>query len=231
MLRLYVATMFLGLLSGGAAYAWSCEKYAPNVVNLTGTLLTVTAYGPPNYGENPATDSLETVPVLRLDRPICVDEDPLDGGVSPPERDIVAIQLVYSSATAKFRRDLVGRHVSVSGTLFHAISGHHRTDVLMSVTKQKDVPLIPRAEVVDALAAARAVGDAIGACPSHIGRRRASTLIALCSWVSSSRYPPCNMGNPCKAATEHVRQMCPQSAPDADLPCENYGLPPEYARP
>lgn len=101
--------LFTPTLSAGAAFAQSCEKYDPEVVEVTGTLFTHTAYGPPNYGEDPDIDSLETVPVLRLDDPICVDEAPGDGGASPTERDVKSIQLVYSSPGVKFRRDLLER--------------------------------------------------------------------------------------------------------------------------
>lgn len=219
------------MLSGDSALARSCESYGPAITEMTGTLFTVTAYGPPGYGEDSEADKLETVPVLRLDHSLCVDEAPADGGFSPAEKDVTAVQLVYSESGVKFRPHLVGRHVSVSGTLFHGASGHHRTVVLVAVTEQRDMPLISRAEVTDALAAAQAVGEAEGACQKHIGRRRASTLVALCTWVSSARHPPCNLRNPCEAPTEHIRQMCRHSAPDKPLPCADLGPPPEYARP
>ena len=230
-LRLLALLVFAAPLSVGSAFAQSCEKYDPEVVQLTGRLFTLTAYGPPNYGEDPDTDSLETVPVLWLDHPICVDEDLRNYGASPAERDVKSIQLVHSSSGAKFRPNLVGRHISVSGKLFHGISGHHRTEVLMSVDKEEDVPLIARVEVAEALAAARAVGDTKGSCLSQIGRTRASTLVALCRWVSSATHPPCNMVNRCGLIADHILYMCRDDAPDDAVPCPGYGLPPEYARP
>lgn len=39
-------------------------------VRLTGRVEYQNRYGPPNYGENPKTDRLMHVPILRLDRPI-----------------------------------------------------------------------------------------------------------------------------------------------------------------
>lgn len=103
-----------------------CVPYEPAVVTLSGTLVVQQAYGAPNYGGTPAQDTVERYYALQLDRPICVDTG---HDTDVPEADVRVLQLVMGmlpSAPA-------GAHASVTGTLFHGISGHHHTPVLLSV--------------------------------------------------------------------------------------------------
>jgi hypothetical protein len=106
-------------------------SYAPAIVELEGVLQTKTYFGPPNYGENPKTDSKEEQWILALSRPVNVRGNP--GPKSDYDtlsvRDISAIQLVLLGD----HEELTGKNVIVKGTLFHGFTGHHHTDVLMNV--------------------------------------------------------------------------------------------------
>lgn len=104
--------------------------YWPAVVELKGKLVIKTFFGPPNFGENPETDVKERSWILSFEKPIYVraktETDPILG---PSVEDIRELQLVLP----KPHRELIGKKVIVKGTLFHAHTGHHHTDVLMDV--------------------------------------------------------------------------------------------------
>ena len=105
-------------------------EYAPAVVELEGTLSIKTFFGPPNFGENPNTDSKEETRVLILDKPINVrakiETEPTLG---PPVRNVRELQLVFDRPLRKW----AGKKLIVKGTLFYAHTGHHFTDVLLDV--------------------------------------------------------------------------------------------------
>ena len=115
------------------------RTHIPNEVALSGELIRRTYWGPPNYGEQPATDSLEDAWLVVLDTPICVEADP--GGLnenSTSEFNVIVVQLVVlepgaGNESLKAVDRLVGRHVIVTGFLEHALTGHHRTPVLLMV--------------------------------------------------------------------------------------------------
>ncbi len=105
-------------------------EYEPAVVELKGKLGIETFFGPPNFGENPETDSKERSWILSLNKPINVraktETDPILG---PSVEDVRKLQLVMP----KPYRELIGKKVIVKGTLFHGHTGHHHTDVLLDV--------------------------------------------------------------------------------------------------
>jgi hypothetical protein len=107
-------------------------NYEPEQVTLTGKMLVKLAYGRPNYGENSETDEKEYYPVLVLDAPINVKGNPADFTNKETVTDVREMHLVLRG-----KKDFVykNKRVKVTGTLFHAITGHHHTDVLMSVEK------------------------------------------------------------------------------------------------
>src|SRR6266480_7670781 len=106
--------------------------YGPEKVTLTGKLFARTFYGPPNYGENPKSDSKENQYILLLDSAIDVvttGSDPTD----KTEHGIKKVTLVVSDFKAHPVKHLLGSRVKVEGTLFHATTGHHHTKVLLEV--------------------------------------------------------------------------------------------------
>jgi hypothetical protein len=124
----------LGLATVGL---WAdCLKYQPVTVALAGTISVRDAFGPPGYGEDPKHDKKEKYLLLTLDAPICVEGNPKDDANSQSESNVTAVQMLYLDKHP-FHKKWLNKHVSVTGTLFHAITGHHRTPVLIEVTQTR----------------------------------------------------------------------------------------------
>jgi hypothetical protein len=111
-----------------------CLNYDDSSVNLSGTAFSRIYFGPPGYGEKPESDARERGLLLLLDAPVCLRQS------AHPERDndsyegnVVLVQLaaVRISPGALWKAD--GHRVSVRGSLYHALTAHHRTAVLMDV--------------------------------------------------------------------------------------------------
>lgn len=104
--------------------------YWPAVVELKGKIGVRTFFGPPNFGENPKTDSKERSRILYLDKPINVrakdETDPVSG---PSVNNVRELQLIFDGSL----ENLIGKKVIVKGTLLQAHTGHHHTDVLLDV--------------------------------------------------------------------------------------------------
>ena len=109
-----------------------CLKYEPTTVSLVGRLASKTLAGPPNYVSIARGDVPETVYILHLDTPVCVLGDSSSRTNAKSHVGIKEIQLVTDAAKA---RSLVGKRVSASGTLFGPHSRHHRTPVLLRVSR------------------------------------------------------------------------------------------------
>jgi len=113
--------------------AQKCFGYGP-VVTLTGKLHSRVFPGPPNYESIRQGDQKETAYLLTLVKAICTDgNDPQ--GIDVPESDLRDVQLVITNDAhwATLHR-LMGKRVTITGTLFHAHTGHHRTKVLAEVS-------------------------------------------------------------------------------------------------
>jgi hypothetical protein len=108
-----------------------CLHYAGDPVTLSGKVTERTFFGPPNYGENPKTDSREPQWVLLLEKPICVDENPSDYEEAEQNQLVVTLVPLHNTNIKKH----LGKKVSVQGTLFHAQTGHHHTPVLIEVLR------------------------------------------------------------------------------------------------
>ena len=122
------------LLAGFCASArgQKCLEYGPTVW-LTGTLRSHVFPGPPNYESIKQGDRKETAIILTLVAGACTTgNDPQ--GFDVPETGVREMQLVVTKdAHWKTIRRLMGKRAIVSGTLFHAHTGHHRTKVLVDV--------------------------------------------------------------------------------------------------
>jgi hypothetical protein len=113
--------------------AKTCLKYGPTVVSLTGTLRSRVFPGPPNY-ESKKGDRKETAIILTLGESICTTGDDPQG-LDLAETGVREIQLVVmKDAHWKSIRRLKGRRAKVTGTLFQANTGHHRTKVLIDLS-------------------------------------------------------------------------------------------------
>ena len=109
--------------------------YELAITTLVGTIVTEQKYGPPGFGENPAEDAKCTIYEIELNEKINVfpnkDADLTDAdGVF----NISKLQLSnYGNNIEKY----VGKNCTIKGNLFHAITGHHYTDVLVQVKEIK----------------------------------------------------------------------------------------------
>jgi Domain of unknown function (DUF4431) len=110
-----------------------CLSYEPSVVKVAGTLGRKTVPGPPNYESVSNGDRPETYWFVQLSRPVCVGEDEKEPDLYPAKKDVGSIQLVLTPDAYAACKELVGKRVVASGTLFGAITGHHHTPVLLTV--------------------------------------------------------------------------------------------------
>ena len=114
-----------------SATAAECLRYEPATVMLPGIVSLRNGFGPPGFGEDPAHDSKESWYVITLDSPICVRASPNDLLNGEAESDVMEMQIVLRDGFSSYR-DWIGKHVAITGTLFHAITAHHRTAVLVT---------------------------------------------------------------------------------------------------
>jgi hypothetical protein len=115
--------------------AKKCLEYGPTVVTLSGTIRSHVFPGPPNYESIKKGDQRETAIILTLVAKTCTagnDRESLD----VPETGVRGVQLVVTTdAHWKIIRRLIGKRARVTGNLFHAHTGHHRTKVLIEVSQ------------------------------------------------------------------------------------------------
>ncbi|MBY0335674.1 MAG: DUF4431 domain-containing protein [Acetobacteraceae bacterium] len=123
------AALALALLATPAAA--ECLRYdAP--AELDGRIHRRIVPGPPNYESLTQGDRAETIFVLELAQPICVAADPRDPVGSPAVAQVRRVQLVLPGERRRLRE---GQRFRAAGRLFHAHAGHHRTDILIEVSR------------------------------------------------------------------------------------------------
>ena len=107
-----------------------CLPLDDRLVTLTGRVIRRTYPGPPNYEDIRRGDRPETQLILILRTPICAEGQGIRG---MPLRidDVSEITLVPSDAVPRIQA--VGKVFTVSGALFEAHTGHHRTKLLMTL--------------------------------------------------------------------------------------------------
>ena len=123
---------FLALCLSSPVFAEDCSRYEPAVTTVSGVISIKEYFGPPNYGENPDTDSKEKFYFIALDKPLCVNAS---SEYDSAENNINSMEMVYAPSDYPFNNAWLGKRVSVSGTLFHAQTAHHHTPVLITVTE------------------------------------------------------------------------------------------------
>jgi hypothetical protein len=124
----------LPILAAAQLEMAGCKAYEPSLVSLHGTLVRETVAGPPNYRDIRKGDDPETIWVLKLELPICVDEDKAQPDLNPSHRNVRKVQLVLNNEHGERANSLRGKRVVATGTLFGAHTGHHHTPVLLTVT-------------------------------------------------------------------------------------------------
>ena len=104
-------------------------SYGPGA-ELEGRLTVQWKYGPPNFGENPKTDTRLKVPIIVLSKAINVRGTPGDAHNSVSVQGARRIQLLFNDPSVDYKA-LVGKDVRVKGALWHAMTGGHYTDVVL----------------------------------------------------------------------------------------------------
>jgi hypothetical protein len=108
--------------------------FEPDISEVIGTLKVEMFYGPPNFGDSPETDSKEYSYILYPDHTInVIQKSDKEQDFNFTTNDIVKFQLVPISDISL--HSLVNKKIKVTGTFFGQHTGHHHTDVLLSVTK------------------------------------------------------------------------------------------------
>jgi hypothetical protein len=108
-----------------------CLSYEPSPVTLTGTIETA-SFPWPSDDSAAADRRTDVVSLLTLERPACVLGDPKSQLNRETERRVRQVQLVAPAGTPPL---MDGMQVNVSGTLFHAHTGHHHAPVLITVDR------------------------------------------------------------------------------------------------
>ena len=113
----------------------TCLHYGPSAVTLEGTVIRRPYPGPPNDESARQGDRPDTVLILSIPKPICVAPDSAsDESDKQPESGVRELQLAIGTDSVWAQlRAAHGSRLRVTGELFHAISGHHRTRVLIWV--------------------------------------------------------------------------------------------------
>ena len=113
--------------------------YEPSIVSLSGKVHKQTFPGRPNYQDVGSGDRLETHWILHLENPISVlpKEGKTLDGLNSPEYNVRNVQIVIMSEYPFSFEN--GNRYKIVGTLFHAISGHHHTLVLVELKNAEEM--------------------------------------------------------------------------------------------
>lgn len=107
-----------------------CLSYEPEKVRLGGFLFKKSFPGPPNYEDIKKGDEEEVYWLVKTHTPFCVNEN--------SDWDKVSNQTEVQLVLNKFdfyqkRKSLLNKNVTISGTLFPQHTGHHKTEILITV--------------------------------------------------------------------------------------------------
>ncbi len=110
----------------------NCLDYEPQKVKLEGLLYKKSFPGPPNYQDIKKGDEEEIYWLIKTAKPFCVNKSSYVEG--DERHGLSEVQLVVDGLNFyNPNRRLLGNKVILSGTLFPQITGHHKTEVLITV--------------------------------------------------------------------------------------------------
>jgi hypothetical protein len=103
-------------------------------VSVQGILQYGEFFGPPGYGEHPASDAKEYSFYLQLPAPVTDQNPDLPLGLDfeKPNEHFIQLRTSSTATTARLRR-LIGRKVKATGSLEPSAIGHDRTGIIMNV--------------------------------------------------------------------------------------------------
>jgi hypothetical protein len=142
--------------AGGQAHGETAAPARPEPSTLEGDVFAHCAYGPPNYGEDPSTDSRENFAVFVLEEPLTQ--------VCPAERgsecvpQVVMFHVSALSETGIARPEtLVGRHIRFSVSEYQtAETGHHHSRIVLWYDGVEDLGVASRKSLRATWSAAKA---------------------------------------------------------------------------
>lgn len=111
--------------------------FEPAVSTITGTLKVELYYGPPNFGELPETDAKEYSYILYPDKTINVIQTSDSTDYDVTTKGITKFQLAPMGQLSL--HPFVDKRITVVGQFYGKHTGHHHTDVLMSVSKAENL--------------------------------------------------------------------------------------------
>jgi hypothetical protein len=134
--KLFVWVIFI-LISPFSFAINKIVHYEPEVVKLEGIVETQTFPGRPNYESIKNGDEIEKGPYLRLRQPINVLVMPNDN-VNEKENNVKIIQIVDGN-DADWQKLKKGGRFRITGMLFHRLTGHHHSRVLIDVKQIEEL--------------------------------------------------------------------------------------------
>ena len=105
--------------------------YEPEIVELEGVVEFQTFPGRPNYQSIKNGDEIEKGAYLRLNQPIDVVIKPNDN-INEDERNVKIIQIADDNSV-DWQKFKLGGYFRIQGVLFHRMTGHHHSRVLIDV--------------------------------------------------------------------------------------------------
>lgn len=127
-----IVVLLFGVQSAAAQSKSSrCFPYEPDTVRVSGTLARHTYYGAPGFGEDPKHDAKEVGFYLDLPTPICTTAGGDDFDIA--RTGIRRVQLILHEGGYARLRPLLGKRVTLRGTLIGSITRHHHAPVLLDV--------------------------------------------------------------------------------------------------
>ncbi len=107
--------------------------FEPNVSTISGTLKVELYYGLPNFGESPESDAKEYSYILYPDKTINVIQTSDSSDFDVTTNGITKFQLAPMGKLSL--HPFVDKRITVTGQFYGKHTGHHHTDVLMTVSK------------------------------------------------------------------------------------------------
>jgi hypothetical protein len=127
--------IIVGVLSSPVVAKNKVVYYEPKLVDLNGSIITLKYPGPPNYESIKNGDAEEIGAYLILKKPIDVKTlSNVEIGNDEYEKNIKLIQLIVLNH-AYWSKLKEGNYVNLTGTLSHALTGHHHARILITIEK------------------------------------------------------------------------------------------------
>ncbi len=114
--------------------------YEPHATVLTGVIKILKFPGPPNYTSIADGDGDETGLYLVLNSPIDVKSNSHIMANDTTEKNVKLVQVVIKQDSDR-NKIKEGNSVEISGTLFHALTGHHHARILIMAEKMNIMSL------------------------------------------------------------------------------------------